>query len=138
MFDLKTADIAAKIDALLVFLPALESGEAGTWQGGEKRKDGSFTMPWFDFNATTLAFKRGCSANGWVVSEFDWNAWAATAQWYVDDPRRLENSDLSTIQKLLTAHIRADRFIEGHLAAVIESGHVAAILIRLREIRRQL
>ncbi len=79
MFDPQTANIAAKIDALLAFLPALQAGEAGTWRGGEKRQDGSFTMPWFDFNATTLAFMQACSANGWVVPEFDWNAWAATA-----------------------------------------------------------
>ena len=36
---------------------------------------------------------------------------------------------------LLTAHARNDRFCEGHLVAMIESGHVAACLRRLRDLR---
>jgi hypothetical protein len=35
-------------------------------------------------------------------------------------------------------HVRADRFVEGHLASVLESGHITAILRRLRGIREQM
>jgi hypothetical protein len=42
-----------------------------------------------------------------------------------------------TLRKLLTTHVRADRFVEGHLAGVLESGHMLAILRRLKDIRQQ-
>jgi hypothetical protein len=42
------------------------------------------------------------------------------------------------VRKLLTTHIRADRFIEGHLAGVLENGHIVAVLRRLRTIRDQM
>ncbi|MEO8541199.1 MAG: DUF6508 domain-containing protein, partial [bacterium] len=109
-----------------------------TWQGGEKRADGSFTSPYFDLSAPVLEFVRACATHGWVTPGFNWNAWSVTARSYVDEPGLLEAADLSTIQKLITTHVRANRFIEGHLAAVIENGHFAAILVRLHEIRLQL
>ena len=43
----------------------------------------------------------------------------------------LASADLLTLRKLLTTHIRADRFTEGHL----ESGHITAILRQLKQIR---
>lgn len=42
-----------------------------------------------------------------------------------------------TLRKLLTAHVRADRFSEGHLASVLESRHITAMLRRLKRIREQ-
>ena len=50
----------------------------------------------------------------------------------------LETADLTTLRKLLTTHVRADRFSEGHLAGVLQSGHIVAVLRRLRKIRDQL
>jgi hypothetical protein len=40
--------------------------------------------------------------------------------------------------ELLTAHVRGDRFVEGHLASVFESGHITAILRRLKQIREEM
>jgi hypothetical protein len=44
-------------------------------------------------------------------------------------------ADLLTLRKLLTLHVRGDRFVEGHLASVLESGHVTDILERMQQIR---
>jgi hypothetical protein len=52
----------------------------------------------------------------------------------VDHPALLSKANLQTLRKLLTAHVRADRFTEGHLAGMIESGHIAMILKRMAEI----
>ena len=46
----------------------------------------------------------------------------------------LSKANLQTLRKLLTAHVRADRFTEGHLAAMFESGHMTMILKRIAEI----
>ena len=44
-------------------------------------------------------------------------------------------TDVLSLCKLLTTHVRTDRITEGHLANVLESGHITAILRRLKQIR---
>jgi hypothetical protein len=53
----------------------------------------------------------------------------------VSKPGALETANLLTLRKLLTVHVRKDRFVEGHLARMLECGHITAILRRLREVR---
>ena len=48
------------------------------------------------------------------------------------------DADLLTLRRLLTTHVRADRFTEGHLAAELENGHICAILEQLEELRNEL
>jgi hypothetical protein len=73
-----------------------------------------------------------------VIISFDWTGWRREAQRYQTDPRALATADLLTLCKLLTLHVRADRFSEGHLASVLESGHITAVLRRLKQIRDQI
>ena len=84
---------------------------------------------------TWIAFPRNDDDNGWVTPAFDWTEWQESAKKFVDSPKKIEKADATTIQKLLTTHSRADRFCEGHLASMFESGHIVALLRRLREIR---
>ncbi len=69
-----------------------------------------------------------------MTSGFDWTRWQDSAQEFVDFPAKVETADADTIQKLFTTHVRADRFCEGHLAAMFENGHIVALLRRLRAI----
>ncbi len=69
-----------------------------------------------------------------LVTEFDWMEWTDQAQRYVDDQNLVESGDILTIQKLITTHVRNDRFCDGHLSAMIQNGHIAAILRRLQEL----
>ena len=46
---------------------------------------------------------------------------------FVDSPKKIEKTDATTIQKLLTTHSRKNRFCEGHLAAMFEKGHIVAL-----------
>ncbi|MBN1128044.1 MAG: hypothetical protein JXA71_03610 [Chitinispirillaceae bacterium] len=39
------------------------------------------------------------------------------------------------VRKLCTLHVRKDRFCEGHLAGIVEAGHMTEILKRLKELR---
>lgn len=60
---------------------------------------------------------------------FDWVRWRAK----VSDPTALGGADLLTLRKLLTFHVRADRFSEGHLISAFEKGHITTILRRLAD-----
>jgi len=66
-----------------------------------------------------------------LVTEFDWMKWTGRAQEHVNRPELIEEADFETICKLLTVHVRNDRFCDNHLSEMIRNGHVAAILIRL-------
>jgi hypothetical protein len=70
-----------------------------------------------------------------IIYVFDWTSWKEEAEHYQSDPHSLKGADILTLRKLLTAHVRADRFVEGHLASVFESGHITTILRRLKQIR---
>lgn len=61
-------------------------------------------------------------------------SWDEEAHIRVDDPDAVRSADLLTCRKLLTTHVRANRFSEGHLAGVIKSGHIAAVLLRAAEL----
>jgi hypothetical protein len=124
-----------QIQGLLAFLPLMEARVAGTWAGGDRMPDGSRTMPWFDYSPETLEFRRACALNGWI-EVFDWPAWQPEALKYYESAELLSTATVEDIRKLLTLHIRKDRFSEGHFAAMVECGHIAAILQRLREIAK--
>lgn len=70
------------------------------------------------------------------VQGFDWTSWQDKAAEYVNDKHLLDEADIQTIIKLLTTHIRRDRFSSGHLASMIDNGHIAEILKRLDTINR--
>ncbi|MBD2253389.1 hypothetical protein H6G14_19105 [Nostoc parmelioides FACHB-3921] len=73
-------------------------------------------------------------AGNFVIS-FDWTNWQDEANRFVTNPELLNLADISTIQKLLTSHVRKERFCSGHLAQMIDNGHLLTILQRLQAIR---
>lgn len=73
---------------------------------------------------------------GWITP-FNWGSWTDQAKRYVDDPEALSTADVETLQKLLTTHVRQDRFCDGHLLSMFTSGHMTAILRRIGEIARE-
>ncbi len=121
-----------QIDAILAYLPVFEGRDYcfGHW----RTPAGGF--PYFEFSAEVSEFISALYRQGFLVV-FDWPGWSQRAR-YESDPAALEVTDLLTLRKLLTAHVRVDRLIEGHLASVLESGHIVAILRRLKEIRGQM
>lgn len=72
------------------------------------------------------------------VIQFAWTDWQQEAEAFIQHPERVQATDLETIQKLLTTHVRAERFSSGHLAQMIQTGHILAILNRLADIRSQM
>ena len=91
-------------------------------------------MPWVRYSEPFLGFIGALNERGFVVP-FDWPAWAEEGMAIQRDPARLAVADLSTIVRLCTMHVRADRLSEGHLAEAIDQGWLLAILDRLRALR---
>ena len=122
-----------KIDAVLKYLPLFEKPDYqfGQWMEPE----GQF--PYFSFSPEVDEFMDTLNKQDMIIP-FDWTSWREEAERYQSDPDALGTADLLTLRKLLTVHVRADRFAEGHLAGVFESGHITAILHRLKQIRQKM
>jgi hypothetical protein len=71
---------------------------------------------------------------GFII-DFDWPKWQDQAEQYYSKPELLKTADIVTVQKLLTTHIRKERFCDVHLACMIKNRHISAILHRLKDIR---
>jgi hypothetical protein len=125
-----TPPTAAQAAAVLKFLPIFT--QPGYSFGEWISPAGHF--PFYSLSAEVSDFVEALYANGFVVS-FDWPSWQSEAECFVTDPQALSQADLLDLQRLLTTHIRKDRFVEGHLATMLESGHITAILQRLAQLR---
>ena len=127
------------IDKLLKFLPIFEQEgyEFSNWNFPEPSEDGVNYFPHCDYSKEVDRFVKVLYEEGFIIS-FDWTKWQDEAQKYCLEPEKWKTADLATIQKLLTTHVRKDRFCEGHLAAMLKDGHIVAILKRLKEIREEM
>ena len=65
------------------------------------------------------------------IYEFDWMGYAKQADQLVDKPELLEKADLETLRKLFTAHSRNEALKDGHLAEMIDNGHLQNAVARL-------
>jgi hypothetical protein len=128
----------APLEALAAYLPELESPGyvAGTWRGGERGPDGVIQMPWFEDSDRGLALRGAIGAAGMVVTGFDWMRWLDSPEGAAlrDEPGAIERASEEDLAHLLTAIVRGDRFSEGNVAGAIESGVMARILRRLRDL----
>jgi hypothetical protein len=118
------------IDKILTFLPKFE--RPGFSAGECISQKGEF--PYCKYAPEVHAFISTIYDDGWIYL-FDWSSWQKEAIKYLNDPSELESADLDTLRKLLTLHVRKERFCEGHMSEMIKSGHIVAILKRLRMIR---
>ena len=125
------------IDWAASFIERFENAEEPlfTFHEGEEQEDGSFQMPYYTPSPIAMEFVGGLDEKGLLVP-FDWMAWSNTADSYIRNPESLLDASADVCFKLLFLHIRADRFTDGHLAKMLESGHIITILKRLREIRK--
>ncbi len=128
----------ADIDALLRFLPAFEQPdvEVGDFEAGTA-EDGTPLPRHFAASPTLLEFLQALQDHNWVF-EFDWSEWQPVAERYAKNAALLADAGLGTIRKILTTHVRREHFEDGHLAGVVRSGHIAAVLKRLAALRGEL
>lgn len=126
------------IDRVCQFLPTFERKDYqfAHVEGG-KYEDGTFTLPYYTYSHEVLEFESLLYKENFIYS-FDWTKWQKQAEKLCIDPKALQSADLLTIRKLLTTHIRKERFCEGHLLSVLESGHISDVLRRLKELRQEM
>lgn len=94
--------------------------------------DGPFMMPVTKHSDLAERFVQAAYDNGFVVP-FDWN-WPDVELYRERDAPALATADLMTIQRLITGHVRSDRFVEGHLIGEFERGMLTVILQRLAQL----
>lgn len=97
------------------------------------QENGTIHVGWHDLSPHVREFIDGLYEKGLII-QFDWGAWKAGEN-YSADPELLAKAPLIDCLKLLTSHVRADRFNEGHFSSVLDNGHITDILRRMREIR---
>jgi hypothetical protein len=121
------------LDAVLRFLPVFARPETvfGEWLSPEGQS------PYYALSQETTDFVETLYKQR-IVFAFDWKSWQDEAQKFVSNPESLKAADLLALSKLLSTHVRKDRFVEGHLAKLLASGHITAILSRLKEIREEM
>jgi hypothetical protein len=121
----------AQIDALLAFLSTFERPDFVP----SKVESLPGVSPYHVFAEELKQFHRAVFENGFVI-EFDWRAWQEEALRHCEQPELLRGADLQLLRRLITFHVRAERFNEGHLPSLVESGYMAELLRRLRELRQ--
>lgn len=116
------------------FLQELERPEfkAGEWRGGEKIEPNVFSMPFVNYSDVVNSFIDAAYLHSWIVKNFDWGEWSqsAEARRLHDDESALAHATAEQLGRLLTLHIRQDRFVDGALLEAFESG------LMLRVVRR--
>lgn len=131
------------IDAILKFLPSFESKRSwfGKWEScptpdmiGPGKE---ISMPYVRYSKRADSFVQALCNNKWVF-DFDWMKWEGEARKYEDSAEMIAGADLKTLRKLLTTHAKAERFCDGHLLSVYKSGHLLAILRRLKVLREEM
>lgn len=70
------------------------------------------------------------------IRDYDWGKWTPQAKAIYNDQKRLGRASMTSCLKLLTLHARKDRFVDGHFAAMLTSGHIIAVLKRMEQLGR--
>jgi hypothetical protein len=71
-----------------------------------------------------------------VKKGFDYDAWLKSLpEGFATDLNALASADFETVRNLITAHLRIDRFVGGHLDALLAKGYFHNVLLRINELQ---
>ena len=124
------------IEKITAFLPRLYAkgfSPVVRWEGGEKRKDGSFTLSYPEYDPLVEEFFNAVRG-AWLDYEYD----PEQAYRMLKDEQAMKKASLSEIKSMLTFCVRCERFSDGHWGVMIEKGYVRRILERLIEIKSEM
>lgn len=127
------------IDNVVAFISLLESipeEDIAHWPNLGKATNGAqlFSLE-PEYAPAVRAVMQAFNANNFL-QPFDWGRWQSTAEKIVREPARLSKASLKTCAKLITLHVRKDRFCGGHFGEMVRCGHITAILRRLAQLRK--
>ncbi len=125
-----------EIETLTAYLPRLYAegfSPATQWNGG-KQADGTFIMPYPDYDPLVEEFYRTISTGGWLDTGYN----PDQAYQMIQNEDLIKNASLPQVRAMLTFCVRGERFSDGHWAEMIEKGYIRRLLERLNEIAEQL
>lgn len=123
-----------QIEILTSYLPRLYAqgySPVKRWEGGEKLKDGSFTLSYPKYHPLVEEFFSHVSADGWLDYEYN----PEEAYRILQNEAAVKRASLEEIKSMLTFCVRGERFSDGHWGVMIEKGYIRRILERLNEIK---
>lgn len=85
------------------------------------------------FDDALLDFLKVVHYSGFIVP-FDWQADIASRTKEVESAAALQSMDADTFRRTVIAHVRMDRFVEGHLRKLARTGYLAAVVERARQL----
>lgn len=143
MIDGKAArPLLERLQALAAFLPLFEEPgfKFGSWAEPPSFKSDVILMPQYERGEVAQEFVQMAYTMDWVILGFDWPIWIGTEEaiHLRDDAQTLAAATPEQLARLLTAVIRRDRFVEGGLGSVYDSGLLTAITRRAAVLAEQL
>jgi hypothetical protein len=110
----------------------------GRWVVEEPVPGEATQMPWVELLPDGERFVADAGRLGFVVP-FDWMAWLAgpDGRAYREDRSRVASAPAADLVRLLTSIVRGDRFSEGELLGAFESGLLAAVARRARQLAQE-
>jgi len=135
---LKEPISAANIDAVAKFLPdllALTRSEISKGPSTTRDKDGALVLDLHVQYHPVIENLIEALYQNHFMQPFDWGGWQDQARRYYAHPNLIRKASLETCVKLLTTHVKKDRFCSGHFSEMVRSEHIQKVLARLAEIR---
>jgi len=126
------------VDAILAFLPrlqALDPASSARWPEFKQTSAREFLLDRGEDHPLVTELIKALYDHG-LVRNFDWPKWKPKAEQIYERSELLKKVTMKTCVKLLTLHARTDHFMDRHFAAMVQSGHISAILNRMSELRR--
>lgn len=123
-----------QIDELLQFLPLFEQPDRKfieRWDGGDRKSDGSITMPCPIYAPEVEDFFHLAGQSWWCDYRYN----PSEANIMLQDDAGINSANLTQIQTMLTYCVRGERFYDGFWGSLLESGRVVLLLRQLAAIR---
>lgn len=128
--DIDTTLITLKgIRRILAYLPMLE--RTAKFGAGPRVSMGRIIPS--ELNPVVTGLIQACYAE-FLVQPFDYEKWSRNLGSVLEEDVFVQGLDLEGIVKLLTYHIRQERFCDGHLLQAFQSGQMTRILRRLKDV----
>ena len=134
--------LAERLKSIVAFLPQFRAPgfEFGHWEQAPLRPLDVDTVLCFCLSPPAESFLRAAYGYGWVVSGFNWFAWAESseASSLRDGPEGLRSAAPEQLAYLLTVCVRQDSIDDGVLLSAFEGGLLTRILERAAVILSEL
>ena len=129
-----------RLAALAAFRPIFEQPESTLFEGPSDALDGDkLVLGGTVYLDPINRFCQMAEEYGWV-RVFDWSSWSGSRQGKTlhEDPSAVATAHEDDLAALITTIVRADRFSEGHLAAMISNGLLLRVATRAESLLTRL